>query len=146
MNRLEKQADTFEDKFEAALDQSSYNGGRTEDMLLRWADMLEDEIDNMVEDYKENDPSEYVDHFENAMIAASAINRAMLRKDFTMHAEADWRTLRDDLNRIAIQFRRPVLPNVTVISIVPAAPASMDKVDIKQALEKIEASTDRRSV
>jgi hypothetical protein len=143
MTRLEKQADTFEDSFEAALDRSGYNGGDTEDTLLRWADMLEDEIDDMVENFKENDKSEYVDHFENAMIAASAINRAMLRKDFAMHAEADWRKLRGDLNHIATQLRRPLLPNITVINIVPAAPALMDKVDVKQALEKIEASTDR---
>jgi hypothetical protein len=143
MTRLEKQADTFEDSFEAALDRSSYNGGDMEDTLLRWADMLEDEIDEMVDSFKENDTSEYVDHFENAMIVASAINRAMLRKDFAMHAEADWRMLRADLNHIAAQLRRPVLPNITVVNIVPAAPALMDKVDVKQALEKIEASTDR---
>jgi hypothetical protein len=93
MNRLEKNVDTFEDRFEAALDRSSYNGGHTEDTLLRWADMLEDEIDNMVEDYKENDTQEFVDHFENAAIVASAINRTMLRKDFATHAESDWRNL-----------------------------------------------------
>jgi hypothetical protein len=49
MDRIEKSADTFEDQFAAALDKSTYNGGHTEDTLLRWADMLEDEIDDMVE-------------------------------------------------------------------------------------------------
>ena len=143
MGRLEKAADTFEDVFESALDRSSYNGGHTEDTLLRWADMFEDEVDNMVEDFKENDTKEYVDHFENAMIVGAAINRAMLRKDFAMHAESGWSAIRADLNHIATQMRRPPLPNVTVITITPATPALMVKVDVKQALEHIEAGTDR---
>jgi hypothetical protein len=143
MERLEKRADTFEDTFEMALDKSSYNGGHTEDTLNRWADMLEDEIDDMVEDFKENDSRGFVDHFENAMIVASAINRTMLRKDFATHAEADWRALREDLNHIAKQLHRPVLPNMTVVTIVTATPALMMSVNVKQALEHIEASTDR---
>ena len=143
MSRLEKRADTFEDKFSAALDKSSYNGGHTEDTLMRWADMLEDEIDDMVEDFKENDTREFVDHFENSMIVASAINRTMLRKDFATHAESEWRGLRDDLNHIATQLRRPVLPNLTVVNIVPATKALMMTVNVKQALEHIEESTDR---
>ena len=143
MERLEKAADDFEDAFENALDRSSYNGGHTEDTLLRWADMFEDEVDNMVEDFKEGDTKEYIDHFENAMIVGSAINRAMLRKDFAMHTEASWSTIRSDLNHIAMQMHRPPLPNVTVITITPATPALMVKVDVKQALEHIEEGTDR---
>jgi len=143
MDRLEKRADTFEDDFERALDKSGYNGGHTEDTLLRWADMLEDEIDDMVEDFKENDTKEYIDHFENAMIVGSAINRSMLRKDFAMHAESSWASIRSDINHIATQLHRPVLPNVTVITFTLATPAMMAKVDVKQALEQLEASTDR---
>jgi hypothetical protein len=142
MDRLEKRADTFENQFAAALDKSSYNGGHTEDTLLRWADMLEDQIDDMVEDFKENDTREFIDHFENSMIVASAINRTMLRKDFAATAEPEWRGFREDLNHIATQLHRPVLPNITVINIVPASAAIMTKVDVKQALEQLEASTD----
>jgi hypothetical protein len=143
MERLEKAADNFEDAFESALDRSSYNGGHTEDTLLRWADMFEDEVDNMVEDFKENDTKEYIDHFENAMVVGSAINRAMLRKDFAVHAEASWTSIRTDLNHIAAQMHRPPMPNITVITVTPATPALMVKVDVKQALEHIEAGTDR---
>jgi hypothetical protein len=143
MDRIEKGADTFEDQFAAALDRSTYNGGHTEDTLLRWADMLEDEIDDMVEDFKENDTREYIEHFENSMMVASAINRAMLRKDFASNAEGAWRGLREDLNHIAGQMHRPVLPNITVINVVPASAAIMVKVEVKQALDQLEASTDR---
>ena len=143
MERLEKRADTFEDKFETALNKSTYNGGHTEDTLMRWADMLEDEIDDMVEDFKENDTREFVDHFENSMIIGSAINRTMLRKDFAANAESEWRGLREDLNHIAAQMHRPPLPNLTVVNIIPATKALMMSVNVKQALEHIEASTDR---
>ena len=143
MDRLEKQADDFEDAFERALDKSSYNGGHTEDTLLRWADMLEDEIDNMVEDFKENDTRDYIQHVENAMIVGSAINRAMLRKDFAVGAEASWSVIRENMNHIAAQLHRPVLPNVTVITITPATPALMAKANVKHTFEQLEASTDR---
>lgn len=143
MDRLERRADTFEDQFAAALDKSSYNGGHTEDTMLRWADMLEDQIDNMVEDFKENDNREFIDHFENSMMVAAALNRSMIRKDFATHAEPEWRGLRDDLNHIASALHRPVLPNVTVITIVPANAEVMTKTDVKMALDQLEASTDR---
>ena len=143
MERLKSHADSFEDAFEKALDKSSYNGGSTEDTLMRWADMLEDEIDDMAERFNENDTNKYINHFENAMIVGSAINRAMLRKDFAVNAEASWGAIRTDLNHIATEMHRPVLPNVTVITITPATTAMMAKVEVKQALEKIEASTDR---
>jgi hypothetical protein len=143
MERLAKQADQFEDKFEAALDKSNYDGRHVEDRLVRWADMLEDELEDMADSYKSNDSTRYVSHFENAMIVASAINRTMLRKDFAANAEGDWRMLRDDLNHIAMQLRRPVLPNITVVQIAPALAPTLEKADVKQALEQLEASTDR---
>jgi hypothetical protein len=77
------------------------------------------------------------------MLVASAINRAMLRKDFAAHAEGAWRGLREDLNHIAGRMHRPVLPNITVINVIPASAAIMVKVDVKQALDQLEASTDR---
>jgi hypothetical protein len=143
MDRLAKHADDFEDKFEMALDKSSYDGRHVEDRLLRWADMLEDELEDMAESYQSNNSTRYISHFENAMIVASAINRTMLRKDFAANAEGDWRMLRDDLNHIAMQLRRPVLPNITVIQIAPVAVTTLDKAEVKQALEQLEASTDR---
>jgi cytochrome c556 len=143
MDSLEKRADTFEDRFEDALNKSGYNGTHTEDALARWADMLEDEIDDMAEDFKENDHRQFIDHFENAMIVASAINRSMLRKDFAAAAESEWSAMRSDLNHIAKQLHRPVLPNMTIISIVVAGPANFAKPNVKQTLEQLEASTDR---
>lgn len=78
MDRLEKRADDFKDRLGDALDKSSYKS-RDKESLMRWADMVEDQIDDMVKEFKHKNTQKYIAHFENAMIAASAINRAMLR-------------------------------------------------------------------
>ena len=122
MEQLEKRADSFKDRLGEALDKSSYKS-RNKESLMRWADMVEDQIDDMVKEFKHKNTQKYISHFENAMIAASAINWAMLRQDFSANAEGVWKEVRQDLNHIATQMHRPVLPNVTVavITIAPAA-------------------------
>lgn len=142
MDRLEKQADNFEDRLGDAIDRSSYDR-RSKESLMRWADMVEDEVDDMVKEFKNNNTQKYIRHFENAMLAASAINRAMLRKDFSAGAESVWRNVREDLNHIATQLHRPVLPNVTVVVIAPAAPTLLAAPAVRQVMEQLEASTDR---
>ena len=77
------------------------------------------------------------------MIVASAVNRAMLRKDFAQGAEGEWRVLRQNLNHIATHLHRPVLPNLTIIAITPVTAPAMTKPDVVQALDQLEASTDR---
>lgn len=143
MERIEQRGDEFEDRLEAALDSSSLDGSNLEDRLNRWADRLEDEVDNMAENYKERDSGKYTEHLENALIIGTGINRAMLRSEFSMLAEQEWSRFRADLNSLAIAFHRPVMPNVNVITLIPASPELMSKADVKHVMERIEASTDR---
>jgi hypothetical protein len=143
MQRIEANADRFDDAFESALDKSSLNGSALEDQLNHWADFLEDEVDNLQEDYKEKDNDEFIVHLENSMIVADGINRVMLRRDFSENAQSEWEALRQDLNQVAIEFRRPVLANVVVTAFVPATSAMLGKADVKQVMESLEASTDR---
>jgi hypothetical protein len=143
MTRLEQRADRFKDYFEDALDRSSYNGTHTEDTLARWADLFEDGIDDMAKSYQDADATRFITHFENVMIVGAAINRSMLRRDFAANADAQWSGLRADLNHIAKHLHRPVLPNVTVIRIMPAPMTLLSRTEVKQALSEIEASTDR---
>jgi hypothetical protein len=143
MERIEAHSDAFEDKFEAALDKSSLDGTGLEDRLNRWADMLEDELDNMAEDYKERDSDEFVEHLENAMILATGVNRAMLRHDLGPMADAQWKAVRDDVNTVATVFRRPVLPNVTAVTLVPVNDDLLTKTDVQHVMERLESSTDR---
>jgi hypothetical protein len=143
MTRLEQRADRFEDRFEDALNRSGYNGSHTEDTLVRWADRFEDEVDDMAKAYKSNDTTAFISHFENAMIVSSAINRSMLRKDFSANAESHWAGLRADMNHIAGHLHRPVLPNITAIVISPAPVTLLSRTDVRQVLSELEASTDR---
>jgi hypothetical protein len=111
--------------------------------LNRWADRLEDEVDNMAENYEERDSAKYIEHLENALIIGTGINRAMLRSEFSMLAEQEWSRFREDLNSVALALHRPVMPNVTVVTLIPASPELMSKAEVKHVMERIEASTDR---
>lgn len=142
MDSLDDQVDAWENVFEAALDKSGYNGSNTEDTLLRWADLFEDEIDDMEEAAGRNNQAEFVYHFQNAMTVGAAINRAMLRKDFAANAETQWSAVRKSLNHIAAAGGMPVLPNVTVIAWTAASPEVLTKPDIRQVLERLENTTD----
>jgi hypothetical protein len=142
MKDLEKRSDKFEDKLDSALDRSGYDGTHMETLVQNWIDGLEDELDEMEEEFNDGDTDNFILHFENAMMLASSINRMMLRKDFVTHIEPEWNSLRDGLNHIATQMHRPVLPNVTV-AVINVAPAStMAKPDVKDVLTRLEAHVD----
>lgn len=143
MTTIEERADTFENKLERALDKSAANGSELEDVMNRIAAVLEDSVDDMAENFNEKDSTKFTDKLENSLIAGAAIDRVMLRRDLS-EAESDWRALRADLNTVAMAFHRPVLPNVTVTTIVPAAAVeALSKPEITLVMEKIEAGTDR---
>jgi hypothetical protein len=143
MTRIEAHADSFEDKFEAALDKSTLNGSNVEDRLNRWADLLEDEVDNMAENFNEKDQAKFIEHLENSLIIATGVNRAMLRHDLSGAAQEQWSTIRTDLNSVAKAFHRPVLPNVTVVTLVPATGEMLKKSEVKHVMERLEGGTDR---
>ena len=146
IDSLRKHADRFEDKLGDVLDHSTYDH-RARESLMRWADMVEDQTDDMAKALKTDDTQlnkqRFIDHFESAMLAASAIDRAMLRKDFSTRAETLWSGIREDLNHIAMQLHRPVLPNVTVVIINPINTTTMTGASVKPIMERLESETDR---
>jgi hypothetical protein len=143
MDRVEKNADKFEDALESALDDSKLNGSGFEDRLNMWADFFEDEVDNLADDFKEKDGREFGQHLGNAMMAATAINRAMLSRDFSNLSQSHWNAIRDDLNTVASEFGIARLPNVTVVTFVPATGEMLSRADVRQVMDELEAATDR---
>jgi hypothetical protein len=143
IQQIEKLADAFEDKFEVALDKSSFNGTDFEERLEELADLIEDEVDNMSEDVKENDSRDMLDHFENAMIAATGLNRVMLDRNLASGAETDWQALREQLNTLAKSYHRPALPNLTITTLVPVTDEMLGKAEIKHVMDRMESATDR---
>jgi hypothetical protein len=77
------------------------------------------------------------------MMAATAINRAMLRRGFSEQALSEWSQIRKDLNEVSIAFGRPVLPNLTLVTFVPATVETLSQAEVKQVMDELEASTDR---
>jgi hypothetical protein len=143
METAEAKADRFENKLEAALATSKLRGAPVGIWLNTWSEDLEDELDDMAEDFSERDSAEFNEHFENSMMMATAVNRAMLRHEFAASAEVEWRSLRSDLNSIAMMLKRPVLPNLTVVRFTTLPPDILTRADIRQVMEQLEASTDR---
>jgi hypothetical protein len=143
MENVESKADRFEDTLDAALDNKGLRRSPTGEWLDTWAEELEDELDNMAEDFSEKDGPQFNAHFENSMMLATAVNRAMLRRDFGSTAEAEWNALRSDLNTIAMLLNRPVLPNLTVVTITNIPPDILTRAEIRQVMDGLEASTDR---
>src|SRR4051794_5375303 len=86
LDRLERGTDHFKDSLDKALDSSVLNGSVLEDRLNQWANLLEDEIDNAQKEFSHAADSgrrpdgkaveRFADHWGNAMMAATAINRA----------------------------------------------------------------------
>jgi hypothetical protein len=146
VDSLRKHSDKFEDKLGDVLDHSTYDH-RARESLMRWADMVEDQVDSMAKELKadntQQNNQQFIDHFESAMLAASAINRAMPRKDFSTKAESLWSGIREDLNHVAMQLHRPVLPNVTVVIINPINTTAMAGTSVKPIMERLESETDR---
>jgi hypothetical protein len=143
MDRIEKNADEFDDALESALDDSTLNGSGFEDRLNTWAEFFEDEVDDMAADFKEKDGHEFGRHMGNAMMAAAAINRAMLSRDFSNLSQSRWKAIRDDLNTVASAFAIAPLPNVTVVTFVPATGEMLTRADVRQVMDELEAATDR---
>jgi hypothetical protein len=140
---LESKADRFEDKLDAALDSSRLRQTPLGALLDNWTEELEDELDNMAEDFSEKDSAQFNAHFENSMLLATAVNRAMLRREFSSSAESEWNSLRGDLNTIALMMNRAVLPNLTIVTFTNLPPDILTRTELRQVMDELEASTDR---
>jgi hypothetical protein len=143
MDNVESKADRFEDKLETALANSKFRGTPIGESLNTWAEDLEDEVDDMAEDFAERNSAELSEHFENSMLMAAAVNRAMLRHELSSSAETEWRSLRSELNSIATLLERPALPNLTVVTFWTLPPQILTRNDVRQVMDELEASTDR---
>jgi hypothetical protein len=60
MNDLENRADKFESKLKDALDRSGYDGTHMETLVQNWIDALEDEIDEMDEEFSDGDNNNFI--------------------------------------------------------------------------------------
>ncbi len=128
------------------------NGTDIEDRLNQWADLLEDEVDSAQKEFSRPGSGSPVDvkaaerfggHWGNAMMAATAINRAMIRRGFAPDAEKQWTGIRNGMNAVARTMQRPPLPNMTAVIFRPAPTSTFSRADIKQVVQDFQESSDR---
>jgi hypothetical protein len=147
LDRLENSTDEFKGALNQALDKSILDGSVLEGRLNQWANLLEDEIDNSgkefdrVADSGKHPDAEamerFADHWGNAMMAATAINRAMIRRGFAPTPERQWIDIRSDLNRVAQAVGRPPLPDMTVVIFRPAPYSVLSHDEVKRTMERL---------
>ena len=106
MGTIEQRADRFETEFLKGLRSSTIEIGER-NKYRAWVDTLEDQLDNMSEAYGENNISEAQEELKQAMEAARNLNHFMLNAKWSSEAEGLWRSLRDDLNKLAGYHKAP---------------------------------------
>ena len=81
-------------------------------------------------------------HVQNAVMAARAINRAMIRYGFSATAQSEWQAIRIEVNRIATAYGRPRIPDVALLTRVSPTKPLIGRPGIGAAMQKIEAAVD----
>lgn len=106
LKRIEERSDKFSHALNKSLDRSRLDGSRAEDNIAERAADLENATDELRREYDRNDT-----HRENApevrkvINTAKAVNRIMLRRNFSRQAESSWVTLRSEINALGRLFR-----------------------------------------
>ena len=151
--RLDRNAGEFKDGLHKALDSSVLNGTSLEDRLNDWANLLAGEVDGANDEYSSiaasgkhpdsNAVDRFARHWRNAMMSATAINRAMIRRGFAPTPESQWTGIRTALNRLAAALGRPPLPDMTTVIFRPPPPATLARRSVKEVMKDLTARSDR---
>jgi hyperosmotically inducible periplasmic protein len=113
INRVERHGDEFKSEFKRAIWSARLQA--KEERLKEAAQDLEDEVDNLRKNYKDQRYREAKENLEVAMLIAP-INRFLMRHYFGPEARRAWENLRTDLNVIAIAYGVPPLSNLVVVT------------------------------
>jgi hypothetical protein len=102
LERLEQQADDFEDAFEDALEKTVLDDTNLADRLKDQAEKLEEEIGDLRSDYKGG--KDIRERLDRVLARASDINKAMLERRFTEDVQRRWNEIRAGLNELAAAY------------------------------------------
>ena len=106
LERIEERSDHFSNALNKSLDRSRLDGSRAEDNITARARDLENATDELRREFDHHDS-----HAENApevrkvINSARAVNRIMIRRNFSQRAESSWVTLRSEINALAKLYR-----------------------------------------
>ncbi len=102
LERIEERSDHFSNQLNKSLDRSRLDGGRTEDRIADRSRDLENATDELRREFDHNDSrGETSANVRKSLNAAVAVNRIMVRRNFSRQAENSWVRLRAELNTLA---------------------------------------------
>ncbi len=110
VKRAETRADHFVKNFDDSLDNSTLNGTKREDTLMKWAKKLESETDELKSDFDKSD--RWIDNkaqVRKVLNIASDLNKTMKNRRFGKKTESNWARLRYELNTLAKIYRLPTV-------------------------------------
>ena len=107
LERIEERSDRFSNQLNKSLDRSRLDGGRTEDNITDRVRDLENATDELRREYDHNDTRrENSAEVRKVFTAAKAVNRIMVRRNFSRQAELSWVRLRNEINALGRLFRQ----------------------------------------
>ena len=100
---LEKNTDRFAESFDNALDNSEINGTSTEGEATRFVHNFEDSVDRLKKVWKGDKDARIA--AQDSLARAKAIDAVMRKYKFDETAQTDWKTVKDNIERIAKVFK-----------------------------------------
>jgi hypothetical protein len=102
LERIEERSDNFSNQLNKSLDRSRLDGGKAEDRIADRSRDLENATDELRREFDHNDSrGETSRNVRKSLNAAVAVNRIMVRRNFSRQSENSWVRLRAELNTLA---------------------------------------------
>lgn len=106
LERIEERSDKFSNQLNKSLDRSRLDGGRTEDNITAQVRKLENATDELRREFDHNDTrAENSREVQKVFSTARAVNRIMIRRNFSRQAEQSWVRLRAEINALGTLYR-----------------------------------------
>ncbi|KXK05469.1 MAG: hypothetical protein UZ17_ACD001000659 [Acidobacteria bacterium OLB17] len=110
IKRLEDSSDKFSRDFDRALDKSNINNTPLEREYQGYVDDFEDAVDRLRENFdRSRNWWEVRSDVQDAVQKARPVNDIMVKLPFQRDVERQWRTMRNDLNKVADTYDLPGL-------------------------------------
>ncbi|MGE5488111.1 MAG: hypothetical protein ACM3ZB_09875 [bacterium] len=108
LENIHEAAARFEHDFDRSSD--SYQVTRDSDFYEDLAEAFKDATGRAARDFRKNDTRNFRINLQDTYVLAAALNRTMTQTRFSPTLEAQWSSLREDLNRLAVASGIPPLP------------------------------------
>jgi len=110
IDRLEKSSDTFRRDFDRYMDRSNLNGTDTEDRFNRMVADYEDSLDRLRSQFnRRNNWWESRSDVQTMLSRAEPVNGMVNSLPFGRNLESQWRSMRNDINKVADTYDLPGL-------------------------------------